>query len=235
MIGKLGCHLDRHEDIGRGQIGLQAFREIVNEPLLDNIPLILETPGRWVTALRSCTWKINLQHLLFISWSSISIVWSVPFKRLLVGCMLLLPLFWIMFPNMTCILLMWKFLKKMFKFWEVFHLTSPRFLQYHSIKLWWDPSEVICGHMTSLKHLLFHRPGFEYAEQIELLYSLCEDWRHGQTEAVFHSVLHLSHCTTAPVLPLLVTKVLFSCSLLQFYSCILWYMCSLKSLKDRIL
>ncbi|XP_062381552.1 probable endonuclease 4 isoform X2 [Sardina pilchardus] len=44
--GKLGCHLDRHEDIGRGQIGLQTFREIVNEPLLDNIPLILETPGR---------------------------------------------------------------------------------------------------------------------------------------------------------------------------------------------
>ncbi|XP_012670023.1 probable endonuclease 4 [Clupea harengus] len=44
--GKLGCHLDRHEDIGHGQIGLQAFRELVNEPLLDNIPLILETPGR---------------------------------------------------------------------------------------------------------------------------------------------------------------------------------------------
>ncbi|KAG7491528.1 hypothetical protein MATL_G00004560 [Megalops atlanticus] len=44
--GKLGCHLDRHEDIGRGQIGLSAFRDIVNEPRLDNIPLILETPGR---------------------------------------------------------------------------------------------------------------------------------------------------------------------------------------------
>ncbi|KAF7705275.1 probable endonuclease 4 [Silurus meridionalis] len=44
--GKLGCHLDRHEDIGRGQIGIAAFRNIVNEPRLDNIPLILETPGR---------------------------------------------------------------------------------------------------------------------------------------------------------------------------------------------
>ncbi|KTF93813.1 hypothetical protein cypCar_00033830 [Cyprinus carpio] len=44
--GKLGCHLDRHEDIGCGQIGITAFREIVNEPRLDNIPLILETPGR---------------------------------------------------------------------------------------------------------------------------------------------------------------------------------------------
>ncbi|KAL7868983.1 hypothetical protein AOLI_G00129710 [Acnodon oligacanthus] len=44
--GKLGCHLDRHEDIGQGQIGISAFRDIVNEPRLDNIPLILETPGR---------------------------------------------------------------------------------------------------------------------------------------------------------------------------------------------
>ncbi|XP_028843937.1 uncharacterized protein LOC114795185 isoform X1 [Denticeps clupeoides] len=44
--GKLGCHLDRHEDIGRGEIGLDAFRDIVNDPRLDNIPLILETPGR---------------------------------------------------------------------------------------------------------------------------------------------------------------------------------------------
>ncbi|XP_062859866.1 probable endonuclease 4 [Trichomycterus rosablanca] len=44
--GKLGCHLDRHEDIGHGHIGISAFRNIVNEPQLDNIPLILETPGR---------------------------------------------------------------------------------------------------------------------------------------------------------------------------------------------
>ncbi|XP_034715420.1 probable endonuclease 4 isoform X2 [Etheostoma cragini] len=44
--GKLGCHLDRHEDIGKGHIGISAFQDIVNEPRLDNIPLILETPGR---------------------------------------------------------------------------------------------------------------------------------------------------------------------------------------------
>ncbi|TWW81547.1 probable endonuclease 4 [Takifugu flavidus] len=44
--GKLGCNLDRHEDIGEGCIGISAFRDIVNEPRLDNIPLILETPGR---------------------------------------------------------------------------------------------------------------------------------------------------------------------------------------------
>uniref|UniRef100_A0A3B4F5W5 Probable endonuclease 4 n=1 Tax=Pundamilia nyererei TaxID=303518 RepID=A0A3B4F5W5_9CICH len=42
---KLGCNLDRHEDIGKGHIGISAFQEIVNEPRLDNVPLILETPG----------------------------------------------------------------------------------------------------------------------------------------------------------------------------------------------
>lgn len=46
FVGKLGCNLDRHEDIGKGCIGISAFRDIVNEPRLDNIPLILETPGR---------------------------------------------------------------------------------------------------------------------------------------------------------------------------------------------
>ncbi|XP_062269954.1 probable endonuclease 4 isoform X1 [Platichthys flesus] len=44
--GKLGCNLDRHEDVGKGHIGVAAFRDIVNEPRLDNIPMILETPGR---------------------------------------------------------------------------------------------------------------------------------------------------------------------------------------------
>lgn len=46
FLGKLGCNLDRHEDIGKGCIGISAFRDIVNEPRLDNIPMILETPGR---------------------------------------------------------------------------------------------------------------------------------------------------------------------------------------------
>ncbi|XP_023196949.1 uncharacterized protein LOC106700032 isoform X3 [Xiphophorus maculatus] len=44
--GKLGCNLDRHEDIRKGNIGLSAFRDVVNEPRLDGVPLILETPGR---------------------------------------------------------------------------------------------------------------------------------------------------------------------------------------------
>lgn len=57
-LGKLGCHLDRHEDIGKGQIGISAFRDIVNEPRLDNIPLILETPGRW----GNCGYKASVHQ-----------------------------------------------------------------------------------------------------------------------------------------------------------------------------
>ncbi|XP_072277227.1 probable endonuclease 4 [Pyxicephalus adspersus] len=42
--GKVGCHLDRHENIGRGHIGLQGFRQVMNEPRFNEIPMILETP-----------------------------------------------------------------------------------------------------------------------------------------------------------------------------------------------
>ncbi len=40
----LGSHSDRHEHIGEGQIGLAAFRRIVNHPCLINLPFICETP-----------------------------------------------------------------------------------------------------------------------------------------------------------------------------------------------
>jgi deoxyribonuclease-4 len=36
--------VDRHEDIGKGFIGLQGFRAILNHPLLSHLPLIMETP-----------------------------------------------------------------------------------------------------------------------------------------------------------------------------------------------
>jgi deoxyribonuclease-4 len=40
----LGARRDRHEHIGKGEIGLEAFRHIVNDPRLKNIPMIIETP-----------------------------------------------------------------------------------------------------------------------------------------------------------------------------------------------
>ncbi|UYV66118.1 apn-1 [Cordylochernes scorpioides] len=42
--GKLGCHLDRHENIGRGHIGKQGFTHLMQDPRFNNLPLILETP-----------------------------------------------------------------------------------------------------------------------------------------------------------------------------------------------
>ncbi len=42
--GVAGCHLDRHENLGKGKIGLECFRKIMKDPLFKDIPLILETP-----------------------------------------------------------------------------------------------------------------------------------------------------------------------------------------------
>ena len=38
-------HKDRHECIGRGSLGIETFRSIVNHPLLQDKPMILETPN----------------------------------------------------------------------------------------------------------------------------------------------------------------------------------------------
>jgi len=40
----LGSRVDRHAHIGRGEIGLEAFRLLVNDPRFANRPMILETP-----------------------------------------------------------------------------------------------------------------------------------------------------------------------------------------------
>ncbi len=39
----LGSRVDRHHSLGKGEIGLDAFRFIMNDPRMDDIPLILET------------------------------------------------------------------------------------------------------------------------------------------------------------------------------------------------
>jgi deoxyribonuclease-4 len=40
----LGSHVDRHAQIGEGEVGLEAFRALVNDPHFAELPLILETP-----------------------------------------------------------------------------------------------------------------------------------------------------------------------------------------------
>lgn len=43
-VKPLGCRVDRHEAIGKGHIGLDGFRWLMNDPRLADIPKILETP-----------------------------------------------------------------------------------------------------------------------------------------------------------------------------------------------
>lgn len=42
---ELGSHKDRHEKIGKGNIGLDAMVSIINHPALRNLPFYLETPN----------------------------------------------------------------------------------------------------------------------------------------------------------------------------------------------
>jgi len=50
----LGSRRDRHEHIGRGTIGREAFRRLLNDVRFDALPMILETPkteGRRATSV----------------------------------------------------------------------------------------------------------------------------------------------------------------------------------------
>lgn len=56
----LGAHKDRHEQIGKGFIGLDTFRAVVTNPRVNTLPMILETPhselsgwGEEIALLRS--------------------------------------------------------------------------------------------------------------------------------------------------------------------------------------
>jgi deoxyribonuclease IV len=41
----LGSHIDRHENIGEGEIGRAGFRAILAHPALKDLPAFIETPG----------------------------------------------------------------------------------------------------------------------------------------------------------------------------------------------
>ena len=44
-MNPLGAHKDRHEKIGKGFIGIDAFAEIINNKYLKDLPFYLETPN----------------------------------------------------------------------------------------------------------------------------------------------------------------------------------------------
>jgi len=41
---ELGSRVDRHTHIGQGMIGVEGFRNLVNDPLFNDHPMVLETP-----------------------------------------------------------------------------------------------------------------------------------------------------------------------------------------------
>ncbi len=42
---KLGSRVDRHEDIGKGEIGAHPFKRLIEDPRFKDVPGLLETPG----------------------------------------------------------------------------------------------------------------------------------------------------------------------------------------------
>ena len=43
---ELGSHVDRHEHIGQGLLGVETFRRLINDPRFVALPKLLETPGK---------------------------------------------------------------------------------------------------------------------------------------------------------------------------------------------
>jgi deoxyribonuclease IV len=51
---EFASRVDRHDNLGKGFLGEDLFKRIMNDPRFDNIPLILETPEEelWATEIR---------------------------------------------------------------------------------------------------------------------------------------------------------------------------------------
>jgi deoxyribonuclease-4 len=59
----LGSRVDRHQNLGKGEIGLDAFKFIMNDDRMNNIPLILET-------IDDTLWKEEIELLYSFNPSS---------------------------------------------------------------------------------------------------------------------------------------------------------------------
>ncbi len=59
----LGSKVDRHDSLGKGTLGIEVFKTIVQDPRFDNIPLILETPDPEL-------WPSEIAQL--IAWARLS-------------------------------------------------------------------------------------------------------------------------------------------------------------------
>jgi len=52
---ELGSKVDRHNSLGKGTLGIEPFRYVMNDPRMDDIPLILETidPSLWAEEIKT--------------------------------------------------------------------------------------------------------------------------------------------------------------------------------------
>lgn len=60
----LGSGVDRHENLGQGKIGLNAFRFLMNDDRFKNIPMILETPAKNGLEVETYSKEIKLLYSL---------------------------------------------------------------------------------------------------------------------------------------------------------------------------
>uniref|UniRef100_A0A8C5Q8D5 Xylose isomerase-like TIM barrel domain-containing protein n=1 Tax=Leptobrachium leishanense TaxID=445787 RepID=A0A8C5Q8D5_9ANUR len=82
--GEVGCHLDRHENIGQGYIGLEGFRQVMNEPRFDGIPMILETPYKFLLYVKFPANLIpTILRLFLTTVSGQPFSYSAPFPQLI--------------------------------------------------------------------------------------------------------------------------------------------------------
>ncbi len=58
-----GSHKDRHEKIGKGNIGMYAFERIINHPKLRDLPFYLETPNELSGYAEEIALLRNLFHI----------------------------------------------------------------------------------------------------------------------------------------------------------------------------
>jgi deoxyribonuclease-4 len=51
----INSHVDRHASLGKGELGLETFRRLMNDSRFDEMPLILETPDEtlWAEEIRN--------------------------------------------------------------------------------------------------------------------------------------------------------------------------------------
>ena len=54
----LASRVDRHESLGKGALGVELFKNLMNDSRFDNIPLILETPNDAIWA-EEIQWLYN--------------------------------------------------------------------------------------------------------------------------------------------------------------------------------